>query len=138
MLRRLQSCHVLPNDKHTYPTACAFIMQGGDDMAREFARKFYRSKQWQKARVYVLQRDNYLCTMCGSPAEEVHHIIHLTPDNINDPNITINPENLKSLCRDCHHRVHERGKYAVHCATCTGLAFDSQGNLVKIFETDPP
>lgn len=101
-------------------------------MAREFARKFYRSKQWQKARVYVLQRDNYLCTMCGSPAEEVHHIIHLTPENISDPNITINPQNLSSLCKDCHHKVHERGKYAKHEVVRENLKFDKNGNLVKI------
>ena len=30
-------------------------------------------------------RDRYMCTRCGRPAEEVHHIKHLTPENINDP-----------------------------------------------------
>lgn len=79
-------------------------------MAREFSKSFYRSKEWQVTRDYVLKRDNYLCVNCAKPAEEVHHIIHLTPQNILDPAITMNPDNLISLCRDCHFEQH-RGEH---------------------------
>ncbi|NCD04458.1 MAG: HNH endonuclease, partial [Clostridia bacterium] len=71
-------------------------------MARPFAKPFYRSKEWEKVRQYVIRRDKYLCQKCGSPAEEVHHKIHLSPENINDPEIALSPDNLVSLCRDCH------------------------------------
>jgi 5-methylcytosine-specific restriction endonuclease McrA len=36
------------------------------------------------------------------PAVEVHHITELTPDNINDPSVSLNLDNLVSLCKDCH------------------------------------
>ena len=42
--------------------------------------------------------------------DTVHHKIHLTPKNINDPNITLNWDNLMLLCRDCHAEVHSRAK----------------------------
>ncbi len=77
-------------------------------MARAFAKAFYRSKEWSQVRQYVLIRDKYLCRNCGAPAEEVHHIKHLTPDNIWDASVSLNPDNLVSLCRDCHFAVHKR------------------------------
>ena len=79
-------------------------------MAREFSKSFYNSKEWQKCRSYVLKRDNYLCTKCGNPAEEVHHIIHLTPQNITDISISLNPDNLTCLCKDCHFAEHKADK----------------------------
>lgn len=80
-------------------------------MARDFAKSFYDSKEWINTRDYVLRRDKYLCR-CGRPATEVHHIIHLSPQNIGDVSITMNPDNLISLCRDCHFEEHkgEHGK----------------------------
>ena len=63
-----------------------------------------------------MARDTWLCQDClrkgkYTPAEEVHHILELTPDNINDPEVTLNPDNLVALCRECHkqrHGAHER------------------------------
>lgn len=37
----------------------------------------------------------------------VHHKIHLTRDNISDPQISLNPDNLESLCDDCHKLEHD-------------------------------
>ena len=45
-----------------------------------------------------------------SPADTVHHIIPLSPKNIHDPSITLNPDNLMALCRDCHAEVHRGTK----------------------------
>ena len=42
-----------------------------------------------------------------TPADEVHHIVELTPENITDPEIALNPGNLVSLCRSCHKSRHE-------------------------------
>lgn len=44
------------------------------------------------------------------PGDTVHHKIHLTPDNINDPEITLNYDNLMLLCRDCHAAIHKPAK----------------------------
>ena len=41
-----------------------------------------------------------------TPAEEVHHIIELTPENIHSPSVSLNPDNLVSLCRECHRARH--------------------------------
>lgn len=40
----------------------------------------------------------------------MHHKIPLTPENVTDPDITLNWENLQLLCRDCHAAVHKPQK----------------------------
>jgi 5-methylcytosine-specific restriction endonuclease McrA len=52
-----------------------------------------------------------LCERCLKkglivPGEIVHHKVYISPDNINDPAITLNPDNLELLCRDCHAEEH--------------------------------
>lgn len=79
-------------------------------MAREFSKSFYKSKEWEKVRQFVLMRDKYKCQKCGRPAQEVHHIIHLSPENVWDVSITLNPDNLVSLCRDDHFAEHKQDK----------------------------
>ena len=79
-------------------------------MAKDFSKPFYNSPEWQKIRQAVLMRDKYLCVKCGRPAEEVHHKIHLTPWNIGDPKITMDMNNLVSLCRDCHCDEHRKDR----------------------------
>ena len=75
-------------------------------MAQEYAKGFYNSKLWKNVRENVLRRDFYTCQKCGAPAEEVHHIIHISKENVNDLSITCNENNLISLCWLCHKREH--------------------------------
>ncbi len=80
-------------------------------MAKDFSNRFYKTGAWVKVRDYCLHRDAFLCQDClangmYTPAEEVHHIIELTPENITDPSISLNPGNLVSLCRECHKARH--------------------------------
>lgn len=95
------------------------------EVAREFAKQFYKSAAWQQARRMALIRDHGLCQTphCYMPAEEVHHIIELTPDNIQDPRIALSLDNLTSLCRECHMRIH-RGDIVDR------YHFDAAGNMV--------
>lgn len=56
---------------------------------------------------------NHLCERCLRnglvvPAEIVHHKIELTPNNINNPDITLSYDNLEAVCRDCHADIHNR------------------------------
>lgn len=58
-----------------------------------------------------MRRDSYLCQDCLKagrivPAEEVHHIKELTKENVRDPSVTLNLNNLVSLCRRCHRMRH--------------------------------
>ena len=98
-------------------------------MAKDFAKAFYDSKEWHRVRAYCLMRDRFCCQHCGMPAQEVHHIKHLNPDNIWDPHIALNPDNLVSLCKDCHFEQHRQdsGKGS-ECAE--GYCFDEFGQLV--------
>lgn len=76
-----------------------------------WAEWFYKSKDWQRVRAAVWKRDAGLCVDCMrqgkvTAAEEVHHVIELTPLNIRDPRVSLNPDNLVSLCRECHKARH--------------------------------
>ncbi|MBQ0113290.1 MAG: HNH endonuclease [Bacteroidales bacterium] len=104
-------------------------------MAQKFSKAFYNSKEWENVREYCLMRDKYLCVNCGAPAEEVHHKIHLTPQNIGDKSISLNPNNLASLCRACHfeqHRgEHANGLKAKQREEKSQYTFDENGYLVR-------
>ena len=74
---------------------------------KEWAASFYKSKAWQTCRAAYLEQQGGLCEDClakgiYTPAEIVHHIVELTPENINDPEISLSFSNLKAVCRECH------------------------------------
>ena len=79
---------------------------------KDFAKSFYKSKAWQRCRAGYVKSVGGLCEDClkkgiYTPGEIVHHKIHLTPENINDPNISLNWGNLKLVCRECHALEHK-------------------------------
>ncbi len=98
-------------------------------MAKEYAKEFYKSRAWIKCRNSFMASKNYLCERCGGLAVIVHHKKHITPANINDPNITLNWDNLQALCTECHNAVHGKGGGKV---IADGLMFDKDGQVVKI------
>lgn len=98
-------------------------------MARDFAKAFYKSIAWQCAREYALKRDRYRCVLCGAPAEEVHHIKALSPNNINDPKITVWGGNLMSLCYRCHKSQHKK-KVIEKVESANEYLFDGEGNII--------
>lgn len=76
-------------------------------MAKAFAKAFYNSEAWRQCRYsYISKRlliDFGVCEECKvEPGYIVHHKIELTPENINDPNITLNHDNLMYVCKRCH------------------------------------
>ena len=103
-------------------------------MAQRFSKPFYNSKAWKDVRELAMIRDKGLCQAegCHAPAEEVHHIIHLTPNNVTDPSVTLNLDNLTCLCRDCHFKQHkgERGK-AKNKDRLRVVRFDEDGNIIE-------
>ena len=92
---------------------------------RDFAKHIYQSPQWKRAREYIIQRDDGLCTRCGEPGNTVHHKVQLTPQNISDQAIVYGENNLETLCEKCHGQEHQS-----ESAAGEGLAFDAEGNLV--------
>ena len=93
-------------------------------MAREFAESFYKSTIWQKCRDAFLSEKLWTCERCGAVAEIVHHKKYITPNNIDDPAITLSFDNLEALCRDCHNKEHFRAEYERR------YQFDADGNIV--------
>ena len=70
------------------------------DMAQDYSRKFYRSKAWQQCRESYISKVHGLCERCQlkgkiTPGYIVHHKTYITPQNINNPMITLNHENLE-------------------------------------------
>lgn len=65
-------------------------------MAKAYAKSFYNSTKWKKCRAA------YIASVYGGYI--VDHIIEITPENIDDANITLNHDNLQFLCLDCHNK----------------------------------
>ena len=99
-------------------------------MAKEYAKAFYNSAAWIKCKNSYIKSVHGLCERCGEPGYIVHHKKYITPKNINDPNITLNHDNLEYLCRKCHNEEHERFKK--NKSTKEGFKFNELGELVPI------
>ncbi len=98
-------------------------------MSREFSKAFYNSAAWKKARQAYIELKFGLCERCGAPnSKQVHHKKYLTPNNIDDPDITLNFDNFELLCDICHQKEHNE-KYSM---TLWNLKFDENGELVKV------
>ena len=88
-------------------------------MAKDYAKGFYNSKAWQQCRDAYAASVGGLCEECLkdgiiSAGDIVHHKIHITPDNINDPAVSLNWDNLELVCRSCHMKLHgNRKRYSV-------------------------
>lgn len=84
-------------------------------MAKAFSEKFYKSSVWRECRNAYAAYRGHLCEACLrrgilTYGDTVHHKIELTPDNINDPEVSLNFNNLELLCRLCHAEAHDRRK----------------------------
>ncbi|WP_419091817.1 HNH endonuclease [[Ruminococcus] torques] len=103
-------------------------------MAKEFARSFYSSQKWKKCReAYIAKRraiDGGLCETCRErPGYIVHHKIELTPENINDANITLGINNLKYDCHICHQK---EGAKDGEAERLIRYEFDKDGELREL------
>lgn len=78
--------------------------------------RFYNTKGWDKCRKAFKQERGGLCEVCLSkglivPAVHIHHKIPITPENLNDPSITLSFDNLMSLCEECHAEQHRTKRW---------------------------
>ena len=102
-------------------------------MAQPWAKKFYNSKEWRALRQRLIAEADFLCAECGesylkdSSQLVGHHVIELTPANVRDANIALNPDNIKIICRRCHDKNHRRFEfggghnvYIVYGSPCSG------------------
>lgn len=77
------------------------------ETVKPYAVAFYKSKAWKTCRAAYMSKVGGLCEDClkagrFTPAEIVHHVQEITPENIDDPSITLSFSNLRAVCRECH------------------------------------
>lgn len=94
---------------------------------KEYAKQFYKSKEWRKCRAAFFTYRHGLCERCNGPGKIVHHKVYITPDNIQDPDVTLSFRNLELLCATCHQHEH----FVKYSPVVEGLRFDENGDLVR-------
>jgi hypothetical protein len=80
-------------------------------------KSFYASESWAKLRQLLIIERGYKCERCGLLAKDSkkiigHHKIELTPENVMDLSISLNPDNVEIICFDCHNKEHRRFGYS--------------------------
>ena len=85
---------------------CLFLI-----IMKPYAEKFYSSKAWQRCRRDYKKYAGGLCERCLAKGiiktgEIVHHRIYINNQNITDPKILLEFDNLELLCRECHQEEH--------------------------------
>ena len=96
--------------------------------------KFYTGRTWRACRAKFAESKGGLCERClakgiinaGSKERplECHHKIPLTAQNVHDPAVALNWDNLELLCKSCHddQKRKESGKRWIVGADGTVLA----------------
>ena len=125
-----QSEDIIHRLEHQY--RIRHIAGAGLSMAHDYARSFYKSKAWARCRAsYIAERqsiDGGLCERCHHALGYIaHHKVAITPANINDPEVTLNHDNLEYLCKACHDEVHG---YCGNQKEKPRCEFDENGNPV--------
>ena len=79
---------------------------------------FYQSKEWEKCRKLVIaeridEEGFTICEYCGKPIIKQydiigHHKEELTEDNVNDVEVSLNPDNIMLLHLVCHNKIHNK------------------------------
>ena len=93
----------------------------------EQAKRFYKSKAWRKCRQAYIYSVHGLCERCERPGYIVHHKIYIDSSNVDDPEVTLNHDNLEYLCQSCHNKEHFGGADIIR----EGLEFNEHGELIK-------
>ena len=109
---------------------------------------FYHSKAWRDLS-YLLRLKSGKCQRCGRIADmkqlHAHHKVLLTPSNVNDVSISLNPDYIEILCNSCHDEEHNRFGYTEHhiyiiygapCSGKTTYALERMSNNDIIVDLD--
>ena len=79
---------------------------------------FYHSKEWRSLTKNLriertTENGEVICEYCGKPILKAydcigHHKTELTEENVNDYQISLNPENIQLLHHSCHNLIHDK------------------------------
>lgn len=84
---------------------------------------FYRTKEWRKL-LDVIKNDRVnedgqiICEHCGKPIVKAydiigHHKKELTEENVNDAEVSLNPDNVALVHHRCHNYIHGKLGYSM-------------------------
>lgn len=76
-------------------------------------QNFYASAKWRNFRSALILERGTRCEHCQEiiirPIDIIgHHKVELTPENVQDTLISLNPHNVELVCYDCHNVEHNR------------------------------
>lgn len=78
-------------------------------------QSFYASDDWRTLRQIKMLEAGGKCAMChkdyytDTSKLTAHHIDPLTDENLNDPYVALNLDNVMIVCHDCHNKIHGHG-----------------------------
>ena len=98
--------------------------------------KFYCTQEWRDLSYNSKIAAGGKCSRCGYIADKMseligHHKIELTEDNVDDPNISLNPENIEVICQQCHNKEHRRFGNKQNVYIVYGSPLSGKTTLVK-------
>jgi predicted kinase len=76
-------------------------------------KAFYASQKWVTFRLNLINERGNKCSRCSKvipKSVEIigHHKVELTPENVNDYTISLNPDLVELICFKCHNKEHKR------------------------------
>lgn len=101
-------------------------MNGGD--FRTKSKRNYsdllKNPKWQKKRLEIMQRDNWICRSCNDCESElhVHHLQYSEEKPWDEPD-----ENLITLCDTCHKAMH-------YITSCPDIDIDTFVLVIKLYD----
>ena len=106
---------------------------------------FYRSREWEDLRKNIIVErvinGSSVCEHCSKVIIKpydliIHHKQPLTLDNVNDFNISLNPDNLMIVHARCHNEIHNRfGNYTRHVYLVYGAPLSGKSSYVNSVAT---
>ena len=109
---------------------------------------FYKCNEWKKLKQILMQervneKGELLCEHCGKPIFHTydciphHYKIPLSLENVNDPNVSLNKDNLMLVHFKCHNEIEkrfcsfQRKVYLVNGAPCSGKSTFVEENATR-------
>jgi 5-methylcytosine-specific restriction endonuclease McrA len=82
----------------------------------------------KKTRNHILERDSETCQLCGSPGDQIHHIILGGIGRKKDNSV----ENLITLCSTCHRNCHNGKLTQQYQKFCIEWSRGKYGHIIEL------
>ena len=98
--------------------------------------QFYTSKTWRDLSYSLKIKANGKCNRCGETLLDFgkligHHKKELTEDNVDNPEIALNPELIEIICHLCHNKEHRRFGNKQNVYIVYGSPLSGKNTLVR-------